>query len=256
MNHSRLQPKTRLLRTQVIWKDNDNDYDHMDDEYCPISLDLCRKKRFIFSVFLALVVIAAQQEIMPLLSLATMIGGGEQQEVANSIVDTTARSTQIQHDESVTNSQHAATLFHQKVGESSSLGGDANLLESPLNANNDTNSLQLAPSESYSMGPMHNTKEVPLPTVLEKNLADVDEPFRYGEDIPYFFHTPRSMGQTAKEILGTCVGINMNHTTFNTTDSIGRAKEMKLLEKENVKIIVTQYLHEGATLFSENHRGR
>lgn len=261
MNRSRHQPQRRLLRTQVIWKESD--YDLEDDEYCPISFDVFRTKKFIISVFLAMVVIAAQQDVI---SFATIVG--EQHEVSTP-VDATARATQIETVESITTHQRYGVFAdrtrghlkeHQRMGQSSSVGGDVNTLHvssaGVSNKGANDTSLHWDPSELHSMGSMHNTKEVPLPSVLD-NLADVDEPFRYGKDVPYFWHTPRTMGQTTKEILGVCVGINVNHTSLtNSTRGIREAKKMQLVEKENVNFIATQYLHEGATLFSENHRGR
>lgn len=107
--------------------------------------------------------------------------------------------------------------------------------------------------QSIEWGLQHH-KEVTLPKTLDENLADVDEPLRY-EDVPYFFHTPRTMGQTTKQIVGNCIGLNTTNLTA-TIEGIYTAKKLDILNGGNVDIIVTQYLHAGATLFNEKHRGR
>ncbi len=98
-------------------------------------------------------------------------------------------------------------------------------------------------------------KHVMLPRLLEHRLANVDEPLREG-DIPYFFHTPRTMGQSIKDILGICFG----KTTTNLTATIlgiRAARRRNIFKRGDVDFIVTQYLHEGAALFNaRKHRAR
>ena len=97
--------------------------------------------------------------------------------------------------------------------------------------------------------------KVSLPRTLDKKLADVDSQLENG-DMPYFFHPPRSMGQTIKDILGQCMHLSTTNLTA-TVDGMHSIKTVGLLKGENkLDFIFTQYLHAGAMLFDRRHRGR
>jgi len=116
-----------------------------------------------------------------------------------------------------------------------------------------------------------------------KYLADVDDLPLHQNDIPFFFHVPRSGGSTMKDIMGSCFGMVMasdvgardghkydktlqviedsegsKFVNVDTTTAVGihRAKSLNLVESGLADVIVTQHLHPAATMFNENQRGR
>jgi len=116
-----------------------------------------------------------------------------------------------------------------------------------------------------------------------KYLADVDDLPLQQNDIPFFFHVPRSGGSTMKDIMGSCFGMVMasdvgardghkydktlqviedsegsKFVNVDTTTAVGihRAKSLNLVESGLADVIVTQHLHPAATMFNENQRGR
>ena len=110
-------------------------------------------------------------------------------------------------------------------------------------------------NRSYAIDALrhHHYGEVAIPKSLD-NLANVDEPLKDG-DVPYFFHAPRSMGQSIKDVLGQCIGMNTTNLTA-TIEGIDLAKKENLLNKGGVDYLFSQYFHEGATLFNKNRKGR
>ncbi|KAL3781538.1 hypothetical protein HJC23_000023 [Cyclotella cryptica] len=129
---------------------------------------------------------------------------------------------------------------------------------------------------------MHMTETIPLPIIIQDNIADVDEP-RRDDDVTYFFHIPRTAGASVKDILGSCAGLttasdvgardghrfDANLTVVldelgskyvnvdtSTVDGIARAKKLGLVESGLADVVVTQYLYAGATLFNPERRGR
>jgi len=84
-----------------------------------------------------------------------------------------------------------------------------------------------------------------------KRLADVEDRRRV-RDVPLFFHMPRSMGGTYREIL-KCVGIE--RTLGSSLDEIKNGKQNSAV-KNGVDAVVTQYIYSASTLFSSNRRGR
>jgi len=104
----------------------------------------------------------------------------------------------------------------------------------------------------------HTNRIIALPQTLDRNLADANESLREG-DVPYFFHTPRTMGQTTKDIVGNCVGLNLTTALnlTNTMEGIAAAKKMDVFKIGGADMIVPQYLHAGATSSDgTNHRAR
>ncbi len=112
-------------------------------------------------------------------------------------------------------------------------------------------------------------------------FADVSSTVR-SSDTPYFFHVPRSGGQTIKEIVGECLGMvqasevgvrdghgqdpslqivevkNAKYVNVDTTtaDGLKRAATLGLAESKMAQMITSSYLKESGALFDLYHQGR
>ena len=119
-----------------------------------------------------------------------------------------------------------------------------------------------------------------------QNIADVSNFPANVNDIPFYFHIPRSGGSTIKDMMGSCLGLvgasdvgfreqyslGSNATKLEIitsregsrfvnvdTTSIGgikHAKELKLVESGLADYIVTQHLYAATELFTKDHQGR
>eukprot|EP00984_Skeletonema_dohrnii_P037054 scaffold38693_cov150-Skeletonema_dohrnii-CCMP3373.AAC.2 len=98
---------------------------------------------------------------------------------------------------------------------------------------------------------------VTIPEPFNTTIANINEPFESGRDIPYFFHIPRALGSTVKDILGRCAYVRIAWNVTATMEGLKHARDTQLVQSGQVDMIPTQYLHEGATLFDgQEHRGR
>jgi len=122
---------------------------------------------------------------------------------------------------------------------------------------------------------------IEIPNSLQ-HIADLNNlPFDQN-DIPFFFHIPRSGGSTIKDIMGSCLGLvgasdvgsrtnelgenlkivstkeGSRFVNVDTTTSQGikRAEGLKLVQSGLADYIVTQHLHLAAGLFTEKYKGR
>lgn len=99
--------------------------------------------------------------------------------------------------------------------------------------------------------------DVKIPEPLDTTIANINEPFENGRDMPYFFHIPRSAGSTVKDILGKCAYIRIAWDATATNERLKVARDTQLVQSGQVDVITTQYLYEGASLFDgQQHRGR
>lgn len=91
-------------------------------------------------------------------------------------------------------------------------------------------------------------------------------------DVLYLWHIPKAAGSTVKHVMMKCFHLTraemkqvpesftlvkgvLNIDT-STIAGIYKAKEMGLVDSNFVDVIETSYLHEGAALLTENHKGR
>jgi len=96
-----------------------------------------------------------------------------------------------------------------------------------------------------------------LPEPFDTTIADINEPFVKGRDIPYFFHIPRAAGSTVKDILGRCAYVRIAWNATATLEGLEHSKDIQLVQSGQVDVVTTQYLHAGAKLFDGlQHRGR
>lgn len=51
----------------------------------------------------------------------------------------------------------------------------------------------------HEIGLLHIKNAIPLPDIVDDNIADVDEPLHDG-DVTYFFHIPRTAGASVKDV--------------------------------------------------------
>lgn len=124
---------------------------------------------------------------------------------------------------------------------------------------------------------------IPLPPAF-MNIADVATHPVKKNDVPFYFHIPRSGGSTIKDIMGSCLGlvgasdvgvrneyksspnkieivttkegsrfVNVDTTTL---EGIKHAKELGLVESNLADYVVTQYVHSAAELFTNDNQGR
>ena len=99
--------------------------------------------------------------------------------------------------------------------------------------------------------------DVKIPEPFGTTIANINEPFEKGRDMPYFFHIPRAAGSTVKDILGKCAYVRIAWNATATMERLKYARDTQLVQSGQVDVITTQYLHEGATLFDgQQHRGR
>ena len=99
--------------------------------------------------------------------------------------------------------------------------------------------------------------DVSIPEPFDKTIANINEPFEKGRDIPYFFHIPRAAGSTVKDILGRCAYVRIAWNATASMEGLKHATETQLVQSGQVDVITTQFLHAGATLFDgQQHRGR
>jgi len=112
-------------------------------------------------------------------------------------------------------------------------------------------------------------------------FAEVTTPLR-PEDVNFFFHIPRSAGQTIKEIVGKCLGKtlasevgvrdghgqdlilqkvqinNANYVNVDSTsvDGLHRAATLGLAESQLADMVSSSYFHEASMLFDAEYKGR
>ena len=91
-------------------------------------------------------------------------------------------------------------------------------------------------------------------------------------DVLYVWHIPKAAGSTVKHIMMKCFHLTRaemkqvpeSFTLVNgvlnidtsTIAGIYRAKQMGLVDSNFVDVVESSYLHEGAALFTNNHKGR
>lgn len=51
----------------------------------------------------------------------------------------------------------------------------------------------------HEIGLLHIKNAIPLPQIVDDNIANVDEPLQDG-DVTYFFHIPRTAGASVKDV--------------------------------------------------------
>lgn len=148
----------------------------------------------------------------------------------------------------------------------SSLGADDAAMATSRGTNGGTAGGQ-APGSRAPVDPAawRLAPRIPLPPALERNLADVEDPLRpdasyYGSlDVPFLFHVPRTMGQTTKDILGNCVGLNLTaslNMNASWVEHIYRARVEGEVRDGRAVAVFTQHLHAGATLFEDGRYGK
>ena len=59
------------------------------------------------------------------------------------------------------------------------------------------NAEQSSNNEYY--GVLHKPNSIPLPKIVDDDIADVEEPWTEG-DVTYFFHIPRTAGASVKDV--------------------------------------------------------
>ena len=59
------------------------------------------------------------------------------------------------------------------------------------------NAEQSSNNEYYDV--LHKPNAIPLPKIVDDNIADVEEPWTEG-DVTYFFHIPRTAGASVKDV--------------------------------------------------------
>jgi hypothetical protein len=53
--------------------------------------------------------------------------------------------------------------------------------------------------QMHEIGLLHIKNAIPLPQIVDDNIANVDEPLQDG-DVTYFFHIPRTAGASVKDV--------------------------------------------------------
>ena len=130
---------------------------------------------------------------------------------------------------------------------------------------------------------VNEESSIPLPESLN-NIADISTYPISKNDIPLYFHIPRSGGSTVQEIMESCLGlvgasdfgaldehepdpktleiitsregIRYGNVDTTTLHGIEQAKELKLIERDLADYVVTPHIHVGADLFTKDHQGR
>lgn len=155
---------------------------------------------------------------------------------------------------------------------------------------NEDSSANTAESKNNDKGDNDGGENPPEEVIIEpgkeyleplKYFAGVSSPTR-SSDTPFFFHVPRSGGQTIKEIVGECLGMiqasevgirdghgqdpnlqvidvkNAQYVNVDTTtvDGLKRAATMGLAESHMAQMITSSYLKESGALFDLYHQGR
>ena len=101
------------------------------------------------------------------------------------------------------------------------------------------------------------TTDVKLPKSFDRTIANLNEPFEKGRDVPLFFHIPRSAGSTLKDMMGRCLQMRIAWNSTSTLEGLKQAKDARLVQKGELEVVTTQYLFEAAKLFNgRQHRGR
>ena len=57
------------------------------------------------------------------------------------------------------------------------------------------------PDTMHEISLLHLENAIPLPDIIDNNIANVDEPLQNG-DVTYFFHIPRTAGASVKDVSG------------------------------------------------------
>eukprot|EP00581_Thalassiosira_minuscula_P014568 CAMPEP_0183713170 /NCGR_PEP_ID=MMETSP0737-20130205/8101_1 /TAXON_ID=385413 /ORGANISM="Thalassiosira miniscula, Strain CCMP1093" /LENGTH=1188 /DNA_ID=CAMNT_0025941921 /DNA_START=135 /DNA_END=3701 /DNA_ORIENTATION=- len=114
-------------------------------------------------------------------------------------------------------------------------------------------------------------------------LANVDDLFQRGIDVPFYWHVPRSGGGTMNDVLGSCLQLTLaadagvseeggedetlkvlhfsGHVSYvnvdtSTHEGIDRAKNLDLVSSGLSDVVISPLLHEASSLFTPTRRGR
>jgi hypothetical protein len=160
--------------------------------------------------------------------------------------------------------------------------GDAVIQTSAVGlGQNNTMTLEFDPAKPT----MYLGRSVPIPAALV-NLADTSSEIT-ANDLPLYWHVPRSGGATMKAIASQCLGLTIasergvigtskeqrstgntlmvvaddkgqKYVNVDTTSPFGleRAKALKLAQFRPLDLVVSPYLQEVAQLFDSSNRGR
>ena len=60
------------------------------------------------------------------------------------------------------------------------------------------------PDTMHEIGLLALENAMPLPDIVDHNIADVNEPLQDG-DVTYFFHIPRTAGASVKDVSSLCI---------------------------------------------------
>ena len=66
---------------------------------------------------------------------------------------------------------------------------------------------QIIESKAHETNPKHIGVRIPPPFL---NLVDIDQfPVLRGQDLPFYWHIPRTGGTMMNEVLGSCIGLQL-----------------------------------------------
>ena len=213
-------------------------------------------KRFIMLLFAASVCLFTTRKV---LELADVIQGPSESSTA---MPATSRRKRMRDGSGPTNSRDSFTKTAQ-------LGW----------SQNNTMTLESDPSKPT----IYLGRNVPIPGALV-NLADTSNEVTE-DDLPLYWHIPRSGGATMKTIVSRCLGLTIasergvmgipkekigntlevvaddkgqKYVNVDTTSPFGleRAKALKLAKFRPLDLVVSPYLHDVAQIFDASNRGR
>jgi len=136
-------------------------------------------------------------------------------------------------------------------------------------------------SDGGSIKPQHAASNRNVEIPLQYNsLKDVIDPPSV-DDVPYFWHVPRSGGSTVKDIMGKCLSLVLASNVgdrddstgtdisvvrygdikfvdidITTTEGIVRAQHLELVPRKFAEVIVTPQVCDGCSLFNPDQKGR
>lgn len=129
----------------------------------------------------------------------------------------------------------------------------------------------------YHLDARHKGVRIP-PVFL--NLADIDEPpSNKDQNLPFFWHIPRSGGTTMNNILAGCMKLTLAssygredkdkklktldfgfakyvNVALSSHDGIERAKKLNLASSGLADVVISSHVYEASFIFSPTHHGR
>mmetsp|Transcript_475 Transcript_475/g.944 ORF Transcript_475/g.944 Transcript_475/m.944 type:complete len:1172 (-) Transcript_475:117-3632(-) len=179
----------------------------------------------------------------------------------------------------------SSKAYNSNGQQSAGIAGAGSRLGQPIE-----NNMAAAASNSDSLAsyteerPQHFlvNGNIQLPSIFE-GLANVDDLFQRGIDVPFYWHVPRSGGGTMNDVLGSCLQLTLAadaggsegrgeeqtlktihfsrqvsyvNVDTSTHQGISRAKKLNLVSSGLADVVISPLLHEASTLFTPTRRGR